>query len=309
MKTLLTLIPVGAAICALTACTSPDVSPEISNALSVVQMVSKTTDGPLKAQAALDLQLAEANAAANSKRIVALPAGCVARIADITRNVSDCKVIETALPDDAPVNATQVLAALNVLEDYFTALLDLATSTSPDEVRTKTTALLAAVDTFAKANDGRALDVLQRRVAQRGEVTAASLGFVAKQARRNAVLRTMRQGDRVIKDLVDGMQPVLLDIDGPATQLRSDVITALNTYSTALNDKAPQSAQVDAANAVKGATARMHRAEKQSSIRKLYLVRDLHAAMLARFQGGGDIIQFQTIVVDLTEILTLLEDT
>lgn len=301
----------GASCAALLAfcagCTAPDLSPQIAQAQALVAATSEQTEPSLSAAAAEDLRVAERAAAERREVFVDLPTGCVARLAtDLSNDVSDCQMRSFALPDDETVNAVQVQQALAAIDQYFVVLLDLATTDAPADIRAKADLLVAALEGSAGTRSTASLQQLAQAAGQRGPAVAASAGFLAERARVMALRRAMKEADGLIDELVRGMQPVLLRLGDPAADARGGVVAARGAYFAA-QENGTVDQQVAAAARYRAAVDAMHKSEAQSAIRRLYLVRDLHAAMLRRLTGTPSLAEIESLVAQIAEIKTLLE--
>lgn len=288
-------------------CTTPDLSAQLTDSASLVASAKESQNDRLTAAAATELAAAERVKAQANQRIVELPPGCVAIMADLSRSAERCAVVSTAVPLSAPVNATQLLLAYNSLENYFAALQSLAQSNAPEEIEAKSRQLLQAIGDLADTNNLTSLARLQTRISEKGGVAADAAGFLANQARQRALRRVMSRADPVIAELVASMQFKILDEGDSVAETRLAVLDAFDAYNTAVRSK-DSAAQLTSAKTLRTAVANMQKQEKVSPLRKLYLARALHGAMLARLTGTQDFDDVEALLIEVTDILIALED-
>lgn len=284
-------------------CTSPDLSSQISDSLTLVKSSKDTVKDQLSAEAKKELAVAERAKALANQRIVDLPTGCVGAFGDPSLSVDHCEVQELAKPVDNALSATRVLMVYDSLENYFLALQSLAQSTDPDDIKAQSNRLLSAIGDFADTNDSASLDRLQGKISKRKDVAAMTAGFLANQARQKALRDVMEKADLVIEKLVSRVQFKLLD----SVDQRAAAMTAFDAYNDALSDKRPAE-QLKAAAKLRTAIAEMHAQEKVSPLRKLYLARELHGAMLSRLTRKQNFDDVEALLIEVTDILIALED-
>ena len=309
----MTIVPLklSAAITAVavitSACTAPTLGPQIKDARVILDATVKETGPSLRAEVLKERNTAERLAADNRDVLLSLPTGCLARISvDLRNDVSNCRLISHASPPESPVSATQVQLALTFMADYFAVLQDLASEESAAGVKASASSLVTALGQFKASGSTQALSSLSRQVERNGPVFVASAGFVANQYRITALRKIMRQADPVLEELVRGIHPVLLDLGDPISDRRDAVIEATGRLDLA-RTSGTVNQQINAAAALRRSVAEMHVAEAKSPIRHLYLVRDLHGAMLARLNGNPSLDELTALTNTLSEIANLLE--
>jgi len=289
------------------ACTAPDLGPSIKDAQTLLEASIATTEKPLQERAKLELVDAEAAMARTDNRIIALPTNCLRMNADLAVSVDECRIIDRATPLYGPVNATQVLLAQKVMLSYFAVLSDINSATSPADIRSKSTALIEAFDTFSKTQNGDALARLGANATRRGPALSAVAGFAAEQARIRAMRRIVTRADSVLEDLLRGIQPILVQVGDRTAVNREAAINAYAAYNAA-KKSGNTAAELRAARETKAAFDRLHNGEAKSPLRQLYLVRDLNAAMLKALQASPSLDEIDKLTAQISEIATLLED-
>lgn len=136
----------ASAIVLLAGCALPDMSPAINEARLLLADTDKSLRPAIAPVAAAELRAAEQAATAQGRVILELAGDCDFEVARASgRVVSDCRIVENARPTSGPVNATQVLDAMDALNTYFAALGALVDAKTSVEVRARTSALLDAV--------------------------------------------------------------------------------------------------------------------------------------------------------------------
>ena len=129
------------------ACTTPNVSREIGAGSELAETTGKDLRQRLSAEARNEKNAAEAIAIRNGFSVVGLEGSCdIASARGAGRARTDCALLEFVDPGEGPVNATSTLEAIDVLEAYFAALSDLAETTAPGEIASKSEALLTALE-------------------------------------------------------------------------------------------------------------------------------------------------------------------
>ncbi|MBO9468209.1 hypothetical protein J7443_23485 [Tropicibacter sp. R15_0] len=294
----------GSALLLVTACSAPDLSGQITDAQTILNATTKAIGAPLQTRAMTELATAERELAYSNRRVASLPAGCLSRLnSDLAHSVSDCQVISHANLIDGPANAFQVQQALIALTAYFSTLDQLTKATSPADIRTQGDALVASLQNLAKTSDARPVQRVALAAERYGPATSATASFFAEQARIRALRRTIRRADPVIEHLVRGAEPILQDLGDPAAEARFNVVEASIAFDTA---QSPED-KLQALARLRLTVDKMHKAETASSVRRLYLLRDLNAAMLQSLKAGSSLADIQASTGQIAEIATLLK--
>lgn len=289
------------ALIVLVGCAAPDMSPAIKEARLLLADTDKSLRPAIAPVAAAELAAAEQAAMAEGKVILDLAGDCDVEVARASgRMVSDCSLIENARPITGPVNATQVLDAMNALDAYFAALAALADARTSAEVGVRTKALLDAV---GKLDAGKGSDSLARIAAaarEKSELVGGVAGFVANQARAQALRRVVRRADPVIGRMADIAAAWLDTQPGnlPDAQARLlDAQEALILAST-------PAARAAAARDLRAAFAAFRKAEAVSPATRILLLRRMHAAIAAQPSG---IDGFEAVLETLEDIRALID--
>lgn len=291
---------------AVAGCTAPDFGPTVTETRFLLSETIADARPGLEQRASEEQRQAELAAARERRTIVTLPGDCAARIADsLSVDVSDCQTLAPALPLDGRANATQVLRALTVMEGYFAGLEGLATADSPEAIRTQTAALMAAIGGLGSAGDTSPFARLADRATRDGPVLSATAGFAADQARIAALRRVMQAADPELERLIEVSQTVLIDAGDPALAGREAVMDAFAAYTKA-QATGSASDQIRSAQILRARVEAMHAAEAVSPIRRLYLVRQMHGALLTRLLAGPGLDELDRITTQISEINNLL---
>lgn len=273
-----------ASLLALTACTTPDVSPGIGEAVSLLAQTDHALRPTLTPLAAAELSKAQEAAMKSGKTIVELQGDCDYTVSRGSGQVlTDCSLRENARPTTGPVNATQMVEALDVLGDYFAALAKLASSASSDEVAARTAGLMDALTALDKG-DKAGLKQLGQTAADRKPLVVQTVGFVVAQARVAGLRKVVRKADPVIGALTETAVAWLDDLPGgmPVAQARLTDAEEAVTRAALAHDIGRQRA---AAADLRGAFAAFKKAEAASPATRLLMIRKLHGDILRRLSS------------------------
>lgn len=301
-------LPMGLAVAlALGGCaTPPDLTAQVEDAQLVLADLSEALGPQLTGLAAAELQVAEAQAARAGTLEIRLSDPCNTINIDAAIDASGCVVLSNAVPDSGALNATQAITALSALSSYFAVVHDLTTTSAPADVRTQGDALVAALRQFDRTENGIPLGRLAAAAARYGPAASASAGFIAEQYRVAALRRTIQRADPVIENIVRGLQPLMLELGDP-TEERRLAVTAAQLALDSTDVTRDPNAYLRAAAQLRIAIDRMHAADETSHLRRLYLLRELNAAMLDRLSHGPSLAELEQITGQIAEIATLLE--
>lgn len=284
----------------LSACSAPDVTPAIGEATRLLAEMDKSVRPVLEPVADAELAAAEAAAMRAGKQVLGFEGQCDPQAArDAGKVIMECSLVEIALPTDGPVNATQVLMALEVLTDYYAALGALAASQSPGEAKANAEALVAALGDLG---DGRmpTLAALAERKALVGKTT----GFILEQARYAAIRKVVRRADPVIGELTT---TAVAWLDGQPGNLPAAQIAFLDARDRAAD--AAESRDLDRQRAandeLRAAYAAMRKTEAQSPANQLLLLRKMHRDLARRLSGPGSPEELLKTLEQVREIADL----
>lgn len=306
-RALTRLVPLLPAIVAA-GCTAPDLSSDIAEVQTLLSKTREAAGPSLEASAKRELAMADQQAAAAGRTIVILPGDCLARIAgDLSNDVSDCDVDDRAKPLKGPVNATQTLRALTVMEGYFAGLAELANAKSSEEVEKQSAALVAALSGLSSDGEGRFAS-LAERAKEDGPVITSTAGFLSDQVRVAALRRVMADADPVLAEIAQnlvGASDILAD---PALAQRAVVQAAHGDYVTAQATGASGAVQVRLAQVLRAEVAAMHKAEDASLIRRVFLAQQAHAAMVRRLAASPSLDELDSLTAQIAKINAAIED-
>lgn len=297
-----------AVLALLTGCAVPDLSSDITQTRTMLANTLRDVKPELDKDAAEDLRKAELVAAMAGRKILLLPGTCVARISGGPEyDVSDCTLRAVATPLDGPANATQLRAAFVSIARYFGALEALAVSRTADEVKTNATGLLSALGTLKSTGNSERLAKFTA-LAKRDEPALSAIAeFAVEQQRIVALRRIMIAADPVLEEIVMAAQDVLTELGDTSLAQRTDVLDAVEAYDKAhLSGSANR--QLAAAKVLRARIKAMHVSEAKSPIRRLFIARQMHGAMLGRLLNAPDLDQLLTLSTQIADINTLLEN-
>lgn len=290
----------------LVACSTPDLSPAITEATRLLTATDGDLRPALTIEAAREQAEAERIAMRDGGMVVGLKGDCdPAATQREGRVFSDCELVTLAAPPATPVSATQMLAALDGLRTYYEGLADLADARTSDEVAAATGRLfdtLAAVGNEDGVPEG--LAAAAKSAAERKDLVTRGAGFLAEQSRLAALRRVMRRADPIIGTLTDravawlDLQPGGVD---EARQLLSDARLAL-LDATEAGDLPRQESETAR---MRAAFAAFKAAERASPANRLRLLRQMHAELLARSQTPGEAEDFLTVLEEVRAIADL----
>jgi hypothetical protein len=285
----------------LIGCAAPDMTPAIDEARLLLADTNTSLQPAIAPVAAAELAAAEQAAMAEGKVILDLAGDCDFEVARANgRMVSDCTLVENARPTTGPVNATQVLDAMDALETYFAALGALADARTSAEVGARTKALLDAV---GKLDAGKGADGLARIAAaarERSELVGGVAGFVANQARAKALRRVVRRADPVIGRMAEIAAAWLDTQPGNMPAAQEQLLAAQEALILASNP----AARATAASELRAAFAAFRKAEAASPATRILLLRRMHAAIAA---GPSGVDGFEAVLETLEDIRALID--
>lgn len=264
----------------MTACSVPDLSPNIAEAVQLLADTDRQLRPALTPVAAAELAAAEEAMMRNGQQVLGFGGNCDA-IATRAEGgvVSECRLVERALPVTGPVNTTQALRALDVLGGYFAAIGALAAAESSDEVAARSGTLL---DALAALGNGGGPDAFVGLGARR-DLIVRSTSFVAAQYRIAALHRVVRRADPVIGEMTDIAVAWLDDLPGGVPEAQAALLDARDALATATEAR-NLPAQRSATAELRAAHARFRKAEAESPANRLLLLRKLHAGLRNRLE-------------------------
>ena len=290
----------------LVACSTPDLSPAISESTRLLSATDGDLRPTLSIAAAREQAEAERSAMRGGGMVVALKGDCDPAATHLEGRVfSECELVTLAAPPATPVSATQMLAALDGLRAYYEGLAGLADARTSDDVATATARLfdtLASVGSAEGVPDG--LAAAAKSAAGRKDLVTRSAGFLADQSRLAALRRVIRRADPIIGALTEravawlDIQPGGVD---EARQHLSDARLAL-LDATEAGDLPRQESETAR---MRAAFAAFKAAERASPANRLRLLRQMHAELLARSQTPGEAEDFLTVLEEVRAIADL----
>lgn len=286
------------------ACTTPDVGAGIGEAASLLAETDQALRPTLNPLAATELVAAEEAAMASGKTIVELQGDCDYTLSRGSGQIlTDCGLRENARPMTGPVNATQVIEALDILDDYFTALSKLASSESSDEVAARTAGLMDALASLGDG-DGTGLDKLAKAATEQKPLVVKALGFVAAQVRVAGLRRVVRKADPLIGELTEAAVAWLDDLPGgmPAAQERLTGAEEAVTLAALAGDVGRQRA---AAAELRAALAAFKTTEAASPATRLLMIRKVHGDILRRLSSPQSAAELLNTVEEIKAIAAL----
>ncbi len=296
-----------AVVLGLAACTVPNVSPGIDAAKTLLSTTDTDLRPKLAPVAAQELARAEQDYVAQGKAIVELLGTC--RYEDARTNgmiLPDCHLVQSALPDHGPVNATEVLEALDVLSNYFTALAAIASADSSDAVATQTGAVIDALSKLGSGSGSSGLAKIAAFAAANKDQAVTSVGFLAAQYRVAALRRVVRKADPVIDALVQGAVLYLDARPGGLVAAEQNMTRAERAMTTAAvaHDAA---GQTRAAQDLRTTFAAFHQAAATDPANRLLLLRKLHGDLLHGLTGPQSAEDYLTTLEQIRKIADLAQ--
>lgn len=297
--------PLVVALC-LSACATPDITPQITAMRSLVKDTSAAA-GPELAQAALaERTAAEAALTAQGRSAVRLQGACQPSLAPEGGELAECTVVSLADLESGPVNATQVQHALGALNDYFDSVAALAAAKTTGDVKEQTTALFDAIDSFASGKGGGKLRAVASGFADvRGPATAA-VGLLVEQARRHALIRVFRRADPLVAD-ISRIAGDWFDSRPGSPEAAAAAVIAVNKAMVAAEKSGDHAALLAEANQLRSAADLYQKALAGSPSYRLRLLSNLHSTLLARLTGSASPEEILATLEQMRAIAALLE--
>jgi len=276
------------AICGLaTACTTPDMEPGITEATKLLSLTGADIRKQLGPAARSEFLAARDGLIRARKAVVRSDGPCDVAAARLSRqSTAGCRLVELADPATGPINASQVIRALDAMDDYFVVLGALADAKSRAEIQTLTKGLLENVDMLGQAKSGGGLARLARQIGQRRDLIQTGSVALVDQYRYAALRRVMRRADPLIEDITvriasyyDTRASGSLDAGDALIAARAGMVQARTQGSEAEYRRAIE----DFSAALQGVIT----AEAASPVNRLFLLREAHGALLVRLQNGS----------------------
>jgi hypothetical protein len=290
----------------LGACSTPDLSPGIAESARLLEATDKGLRPGLAAQAAQEQAKAELAAMQAGRIVLGLEGDCdPAATHNEGRVFSACELLTLAALPAEPVSATQMLAALDALRDYYSGLASLADARSSDEVAAATAGLFDALAQAGKAPGApKALADFAASGASRKDLATRTTGFLADQYRLAALRRVVRRADPVIDALTERAVAWLELQPGGVGEARKRLSEARLKVldATGARDLAGQQS---ATSEMREAFAAFKAAERSSPANQLRLLRQMHAELLARAKSPGNAEDFLTVLEEVRAIADL----
>lgn len=290
----------------LGACSMPDLSPGIAESARLLEATDKGLRPGLAAEAAREQAKAELKAMQAGRIVLGLEGDCdPAATHSEGRVFSACELVTLAAPPAEPVSATQMLAALDALRDYYSGLASLADARSSDEVAAAIAGLFDALTQAGKAPGApKALADFAASGASRKDLATRTTGFLADQYRLAALRRVVQRADPVIGALTD-RAVAWLDLQpggvGEARKRLSEARLQLLDATQARDLAGQQSAT----SKMREAFFAFKAAERTSPANQLRLLRQMHAELLARAKSPENAEDFLNVLEEVRAIADL----
>ncbi|MCE8005936.1 hypothetical protein [Aestuariivita sp.] len=274
-----------AAALATTACTVPDVGTDVHAVTDLVSETTQTVSRQFGPVARDEFQRAERNLITSGQRVLRQDGVCQPELArSIGKSTADCALINLAEPTAGPVNASQVLLALVVISNYWSAIATLASAETRAEVVSAARNVFAAFDKAADSSGSPALAEFSRSASSRGPLLTTGIAFSVDQFRAAKLRQIMTRADPVLEELTEDMSAWL-------TLQPDSGLDAFEAYNRAKSEmgRAQQSGNVDRYRLAIAETRRSFEAfqaqQAQDPVNRLWLIRTAHADILARLQN------------------------
>ncbi len=290
-----------------TACTTPDISKELTAANTLATETGKALQKRLAPISKAELRTAEEALIQNGNTVLSIEGTCdisAARGAGLAQ--TDCTLLNWAKPGAGPVNATATLEAMDVVQAYFTALKDLSETSAPADIALKTDALFGALAQTG-SDQSKSLQRLAAEAAKNKPVVVKVVGFAAEQYRTSQLRRVVRKADPLIHDLTrtasayldSDIDPLLVKAQKTLTDAREELLNAQES-GDAVRYR-------NAIAALRTAFVNFKTAEAKSSAAGLLTLRQLHKNLLTRLNGEGSPAEIQATLNSLLEIIELAQ--
>ncbi|WP_147114698.1 hypothetical protein [Tateyamaria sp. syn59] len=291
---------------ALAGCTTPDVTSNIETAQTLTRELQKPLQASLAQRAAADRQAAEEALIARNKAVLDLSGCDPLDDIDPDAQMPDCRLISFADPTLGDVNAYSVLEFVDLLDGYFAALANLATSTTADSIQTQSAALLAALETTGQGRSDALGKLADFGARNKGTVPALS-GFAANQYRTTALRRVVAKAHPVI---VEGVTFASVYFDGEDSSMRKAqdrLLLAWQQADDAVRNKDPIAHRA-AVKAMKSAHTEFRNEQGKSPATALKALARHHALLLDHLNGTRNSAEVLQTLSQIDEILTALRN-
>lgn len=291
---------------ALAACATPDITKELTVANELLDKSGKNLRGKLSGKAKQELIALENARFAANEPVVEIVGSCdiaAARAANLA--ATRCDLNSLLDPGANETNATAVLQSVDVLDGYFAALTKLASTKSSDDVKKQAGALVGALEKTGSIQ-AESFQKLAKSAKEHGDLVVAVTGFFANQYRVYQLRRVVRKADPVIGRATEIAAAYLDDHDGTLAKAQAE----LKKANTAVDDAIINENQ----KAHRAAVVRLRKAHKDFKVKTanasavgLLNVRQLHADLLKKLNGGGTPAELEATLKEIAEIAKLIK--
>lgn len=268
-------------IVATTGCAVKDVSPELTAAQQLLAQTQQVLGPDLEVAARRESEIRE-EALIVSMRPVVESSNCT-EVNDFEL-APGCELVAATPREDGEASATSVLELLDALRGYYAALQGIAAAGDGDRVQAAVNALGQSV---AQANDSGigAFSDLAARFESDGARTAGTVGFLTEQYRMGALRRIVREADPLIADALENAAEYY-----PSTQELTLLLFNLrDAEQEMISVRSDPAASRIAIRNFRAAYARFVRAQEESELYRLWLLREVHAELNAKLHGNASL--------------------
>lgn len=299
-------IPI-ACLLAISACTTPNVTPTLTQARTEFTAFSSGIKAKITRDAAAERARQEQRTLAADGAVIGFVGDCDTTVARLeTVVLSKCNLVEYFDPRDDAGSASEVQDFLTIMDGYLASLEALAASETAAQAQTQADAIVAAFGMPSAARPA-AFERLGASLRARQTLIRAATGFFVNQARLGALRRAMRDADDVLEDGIPVIAAHLEPYDTDLILTQANFAAARQT----LLDAEGQGDPVRYAAAVRGARtahAAFKQAEAKSPIIKLLQFRQTHARLLALTQPGANTSEFVEYLEELRALYDAVKE-
>ncbi|GLQ29312.1 hypothetical protein [Sulfitobacter pacificus] len=284
----------------VTACTTPDVTEEITAASELLATSSAQFRPQLETQAKVERRAAEGRLIAQGAEVYTLH-DCTQ--SDDFTIMADCRLVSSVELGGGPVSASNSLQALNAIEGYFMSLLAIASSKSSDDVRQQADDLAAALKEASEAKY-TPLARLATRASGKADQAAAVTGFLASQVRVAQLRRLVGQADKEIEGLLLSVA-AFLDLQSGLGARHEKLVAAQTEMEFAQTSGDPVRYR-RALDRLKARHNTFIKAQNASAGNSLRLLRKLHGELLKRLNSPGAPSEILAVVTEIRAVVDVI---
>lgn len=291
---------------ALTACTAPDIGPEVALFATAVGEVTAPARTILQADrdAAHEAQIAAR--IARGEPVFTLSPGCQHIGADIGAGHT-CRPDAVFPPDDSVLQLALAVEVLDALDAYLAALELLIGTKTPAGIAAGVPKLTGELQALGQAAGDPGLAAATERLNRHAGAILLATGMAAEGARHRALRRTVREADPTVGDAVASLIAVLEKTGRSSLLPRYRALAQAEDAMEAARISGDRARYARAVVAFRTAAGAFDTESRTSLAGRLAAVRSTHAALAERLAAGATLAEISAFVAELAALRAAID--